>query len=181
MSTNPVGTPAPSSGAAYVPGGTDVTVADGGTGASTTAGARTNLGFLSSRVTTQFDKTNATLTNVSGLALTLTAGATYVFRAHLFCDFGAGGGKMTVGGTATATAITWEPLTMFSDQTWGNGPIDRRTALGGSGTTLGLGTETPTVWVEGTIRQHWRHSHDSVCAGFGVRCVVGSRRLHPHR
>ena len=37
-----------SNGSAYVPGGTDVAVADGGTGASTAAGARTNLGAAAS-------------------------------------------------------------------------------------------------------------------------------------
>jgi len=37
-----------SNGTAYAPGGTDVAVADGGTGASTAAGARTNLGAAAS-------------------------------------------------------------------------------------------------------------------------------------
>ena len=41
--------------------GTDVAVADGGTGASTAAGAKTNLGF-----TTKFAANNSLLTQVSG-------------------------------------------------------------------------------------------------------------------
>lgn len=60
------------------------------------------------RVSTQFDKTNTTLANVTGLSVTLVAGKTYHFRAELFETSGAGGHKYAISGTATATAIIYD-------------------------------------------------------------------------
>lgn len=55
----------------YSPGGTDVAVTDGGTGASTAAGARTNLGL--GTIATQ-DSNNVSITggSISGITLTLS-------------------------------------------------------------------------------------------------------------
>lgn len=49
----------------YTPGGTDVAVADGGTGASTASGARTNLGLV---IGTDVEAHDADLTTIAGLA-----------------------------------------------------------------------------------------------------------------
>lgn len=51
----------------YAPGGTDVAVVDGGTGASTAAGARTNLGLI---IGTDVQAYSARLADISGLAVT---------------------------------------------------------------------------------------------------------------
>lgn len=61
-----------------------------------------------SRVSTQFDATTTTLGNVTGLTMTVAAGRTYKFRAVLDATLDAtGGGKYAIGGTATATAISY--------------------------------------------------------------------------
>lgn len=59
------------------------------------------------RVTSQFDKTSdTTLAVVTGLTVSVAAGRTYSFRAVLHENqLAAGGGKYSIGGTATATSI----------------------------------------------------------------------------
>ena len=62
-----------------------------------------------SRVSTQFDKTNTTLADVSGLSANVIAGRTYSFDAVLFLTMDATGlGKAAIGGTATATNIVFD-------------------------------------------------------------------------
>ena len=70
----------------------------------------------SKRVTTQFDKTDATLANVTGLSVNVKAPATtvqvsgaYHFRAYLYvAPAAAGGEKFAIAGTATATSIKYQ-------------------------------------------------------------------------
>jgi hypothetical protein len=71
-----------------------------------------NSGGLSSRVSTQFDKTSSTvLANVTGLTATVTAGRTYAFEAILFTTSNSAGGvQFAIAGTATATAVIYEAL-----------------------------------------------------------------------
>ena len=60
------------------------------------------------RTTAQFDKTDTTLTNITGLSVNVTAGDTYQFCATLFTSQdGTGLGKVAIAGTATATAIIY--------------------------------------------------------------------------
>lgn len=60
-------------------------------------------------VTTQFDKTDATLADVTGLTANVLAGKTYQFEGVLFTTSNIGGGvKSAIGGTATATSIIYE-------------------------------------------------------------------------
>lgn len=65
-----------------------------------------------SRVSAQFDKANTTLADVTGLTASVAAGRKYRFEADLYTTSNvAGGVKVAVGGTATATAIIYEGLT----------------------------------------------------------------------
>ncbi len=61
------------------------------------------------RLTVQFDKTDTTLSDVTGLSVNVTAGKTYecVSRLYTTSDV-AGGVKFAIGGTATATAVIYE-------------------------------------------------------------------------
>lgn len=100
------------------------------------------LSHLNSRVSTQFDKTDTTLANVTGLTANVLAGASYEFEATLFVDANVtGGSKYAIAGTATATAVIYE-VTLVDDTSNANTIVDRQTALGGAsgqaGTTAGL-------------------------------------------
>lgn len=67
------------------------------------------------RVSTQFDKTNTTLANITGLSHSVRAGESYAFRAVLYTTSNvAGGVKAAVGGTATATSIVGEATVLES-------------------------------------------------------------------
>lgn len=94
-----------------------------------------------SRVATQFDKTTATLANITSLTATLVAGKTYEFEANLYFDADAtGGDKFAIAGTATATSIIYE-IVSVDNSTSANTITSRQTALAGSagqaGTTAG--------------------------------------------
>lgn len=90
----------------------------------------------------QFDKTNTTLADVTGLTTTVLAGKTYGFEALLFVDADVvGGSKYAIAGTATATAIKYE-IVFISDAANSMVITSRQTALGGSagqaGTVAGI-------------------------------------------
>lgn len=103
-------------------------------------------------VSTQFDKTNTTLANVTGLVSeNLLAGKTYVFEATLFVDADTtGGSKYAIAGSATATDIRYY-VEMICDATNLNVITSRQTALGGSvgqaGCTAGLTRISGTITV----------------------------------
>ena len=50
------------------------------------------------RVSTQFDKTNTTLANITGLSVNVQAGKTYYFEARLFFDADVVGGHILLCG-----------------------------------------------------------------------------------
>jgi hypothetical protein len=65
------------------------------------------------RVSAQFDKASNALANIPGLSVNVAAGQSYDFEAVLFTTSDVSGGvKVAVGGTATATAIVYEAVTL---------------------------------------------------------------------
>jgi len=103
------------------------------------------------RVSTQFDKTNTTLANVTGLATDrdLVSGSTYTFEADLFINADAtGGSKFAISGTATATSIVYE-IMLLDDSTGAYTHVSRQTALNGSGGQAG--TTAGYCRIKGTI------------------------------
>lgn len=77
--------------------------------AANTRSALSLLSRLAARVTTQFDKTSSTtLANVTGLSVTVVAAKVYSVRALLWTTCAAAGGcKVALSGTATATSIRY--------------------------------------------------------------------------
>ena len=102
----------------------------------TDAGSPTNMltidrnaimGLRIPAVTTQYDNTTTTLGNVTGLSYNVTAAKKYKFTAKLFTTSDVAGGiKVAIGGTATATSIVYEGLTTDAGLT----TQGRGTALG---------------------------------------------------
>jgi hypothetical protein len=88
------------------------TISGGSSPVTTFAGTVNHAGLAF--VTSQYDATtNTTLTNVPGLSVTVVAGKTYKFRVtlHLTPDT-VGGQKIRMAGTATATNIIYEVLSV---------------------------------------------------------------------
>jgi hypothetical protein len=100
-----------------------------------------------SRVSTQYDNTTTTLGNVTGLTANVAASGTYRFEAKLFTTSDVAGGiKVAIGGTATATAIRYEGLTTDAGLT----TQSRSAAMA---TVVGAVTAVTAAWVtiHGTI------------------------------
>jgi hypothetical protein len=63
------------------------------------------------RVTTQFDKTNDTLADVSGLSVDVQSGRSYAFRAELYTTSDvAAGVKFAIGGSCSVSSIIYEAI-----------------------------------------------------------------------
>jgi len=85
-------------------------------------------GLESGRAAAQFDKTNTTFADITGIPVNVQAGASYFFWGYFPCAFTAvGSGKFQLTGTATATAIicSWQSYNnatganiSFSQATW---------------------------------------------------------------
>lgn len=103
-----------------------------------------------SRVSTQFDKTDITLANVTGLTANIVSGCAYAFRAVLFVDASAvGGSRYSISGTGTASAIIYH--VMLVDDTLNTCTITKReTALGANNATQ-AGTTVGKCIIEGVL------------------------------
>lgn len=126
----------------------DWSASTGITFGTTAAKVRDNLGVLGARTTAQFDKTNSTLADVTGLSVNVTAGKAYAFRARLFTTLNADAGFNTsMGGTATATSfievVSWVNTT---DNIARNSKI---TTLGGAFSDAGY--DVVMIEIQGTI------------------------------
>ncbi|MGR3174719.1 MAG: beta strand repeat-containing protein, partial [Candidatus Scalindua sp.] len=86
-----------STGTLYISGGTDVAVADGGTGASNASGAKTNLGFMTDVVDDASPKLGGNL-DVNGKNITSTARLDIVTGTNAGNDFRVNTTKLVVEG-----------------------------------------------------------------------------------
>lgn len=102
-----------------------------------------------SRVSTQFDKTNETLANITGLTANVAAGKTYRFRAELYTTSDVAGGiQVAIAGTATATAIVYDGFTIDAGlTTQGRGTALATAVAAVTGVTAAHVTITGTITV----------------------------------
>lgn len=104
------------------------------------------------RVSTQFDKTNATLANVTGLSVPVVASGVYAFSATLrMTPDATGNAKYAIAGTCTATSIVIGGIT--TDQSAPGGAtlgLGRTTVLAGEILDLSGSTKVDAI-VTGTI------------------------------
>jgi len=136
----PAGTATAGTGPFKLTTGTNMTVAEAGTMEYTTPQLFFTNGGMQrqelfqgqqSRVSTQFDKTNTTLSDITGLTATLVAGKIYRFEAKLYTTSDvAGGVKFAIAGTATATNIIYEGLTTDAGLTTQSRAAALATAVG---------------------------------------------------
>jgi hypothetical protein len=147
--------------------------------------AEGNLALLGhKRVSAQFDKTDTTLANVTGLSVNVAASGVYAFEAELFVDATAGGGsKYAIGGTATATAIVYQ-ISLLDNSTDAYTINARQTALAGSsgqaGTTAGIAAIKGTITVNaaGTLTVQFAQNAASGTSSVLVGSTFRVQRLY---
>lgn len=102
-----------------------------------------------SRVSTQYDNATTTLGNVTGLTANVAASGTYRFEAKLYTTSDVAGGiKVAIAGTATATAIIYEGLTTNAGTTTQSRATALATAVGAvTAVTAAYVTITGTITV----------------------------------
>lgn len=110
-------------------------------------GKSEQLTGLRDRVSSQFNKTNNTLADITGLSINVEAGKAYGFRAVLFTSSNSSGGvKSAISGTATATSIHYEGFT------YSGGTITQTRSTALAGAVGGVTAVTAaTIIIEGHI------------------------------
>lgn len=122
-------------------------------GAATAQTGVNNRNYIcNARVSTQYDNTTTTLGNVTGLTANVAAGKIYRFEAKLYTTSDVAGGiKVAIGGTATATAIRYEGLTTDAGLTTQSRSAALGTAVGAVTAAYVTITGTITVNAAGTL------------------------------
>jgi hypothetical protein len=129
---------------------TNITISGGGGGGT----GNSQVAFS----TANFDKTDDTLADITGLTLNLVSGTTYAFRARLHCTCDSSDGiKIQMGGTCSASAV-YRSVYVYDLDTFGNSFAGHADAVGISGWTTFTGGTNADIIVEGTI----------VCDGSGT-------------
>ncbi len=102
------------------------------------------------RSSAQLDKATSTaFTSITGLAVALTAGATYKIKAHLPCTSGASGGVKACIATSDTLTLTSSDLTGYINNT-AVAPVIVHTTSGLT-TALGSTQVAESVIIEGTL------------------------------
>lgn len=126
----------------YVAGGNDVVVADGGTGASTAAGAQTNLGVAGNRVDSPPSAPNAADYEFEATATSLPSGWSWVNQGAASYDESLGAGVITTVADNLSAAPAWRGIArnLPAGSTWTIKTKMTLTAMQGTvGTFAGLG------------------------------------------
>ena len=106
---------------------------------------------VTKRVTADIGYTSTTLANVTGLSFDAAAGETRTFTARLYLSASAVGGyKAAIGGTATATAITYRGQLMVETAT-SFAASGKATSLGTAICQVASGVEDAYLEIHGTI------------------------------
>lgn len=101
-------------------------------------------------VASQFDKTDATLADVTGLSVNVSSSKIYKFRATLYVNQNTTGlSKVAMSGTATSTYIIFQVSQVRTPGGATNG-LDRITALDTSSSTFGA-SATIAILIDGTF------------------------------
>lgn len=113
-------------------------------------GKSVQLTGLADRLSSQFDKANTTLADITGLTHNVEAGKAYAFEAVLYTSSNVASGiKAAISGTATATSIIYESLVLQTGTTVAS-TASRSTALAGTVCNVTAVT-VATCIIKGTI------------------------------
>lgn len=108
-----------------------------GINAGNSLATKITLGILSGRVSTQVDKTDANLVNITGLSVNLITGSTYRFRAALYINADTVGGlKLAMNGTATFSSLIYQ-INVINTAANSFAHNSRQTAYDGAGSAVG--------------------------------------------
>lgn len=133
-------------------------------------GKSEQLTGLADRVSTQFDMTTTTLTNITGLSHNVEASKAYAFEAILYTTSNVAGGiKAAIAGTATATSVIYESLVIQTGTTVAT-TASRGTALGNTVCNVTAVTAATCI-IKGTIVVN---AAGTLTAQFAANAAVGT-------
>lgn len=110
-----------------------------------------NIMYQQIVLSSQFNKAGSTaLSDVTGFFGNIITGRKYIFRVKMFLsDDAIGGGKVSIGGTATESAVVYN-VCSFNNSAGTGSTCSKGTSLGDGGHNVGGGVDNYTT-IEGTI------------------------------